>query len=173
MNFSDPAKDRVKWLTGAPPPTRKIMQSDGTVTVEKLNPMRAKLKFVDVHGVVAEASLATGYAITSTNTDYAQMVKARILKDGGLPYAECPLATGRVPAAKGDKPCAGTFTDKQCCPHMEQIIAARKAKHAEHEAEFAAGMMTNADKQVAAFERMLKMNTTAPAAPPKGFHGAE
>lgn len=156
MNFSDSKKP--KFLTGAPPPTRKITRPDGTIVTEKINPIHCKRKYVDPAGFVNEHSLSTGDTLRNRNAEYGVFIHNLLISKGFLPYDECPLATGRVPIAKGDKPCTGKFSDQQCCPHMEAIIAARKAQHTEHEADFARGMATNQDRMVAAFEEMMKQN---------------
>jgi len=160
MNFSNPTK-RVKWLNGAPPPTRKRMGPDGTVTVEKLNPMRDKRKVVDPAGFVHEVSLATAYGVHPAENQYKAQEWARLIGEGYLPYNECPVATGRIPAAKGDKACEGKFDDEHCCPHLQRVIDARKKQHTEHEQEFASSMSTNQDKMIAAFEGLLKSNAAA------------
>lgn len=141
----------VKVLTGKPP-TRKIKQPDGTILTEKLNPMRLKRKAVDKAGFVSEISLATGWQHTNPRSDYALSTWDEKLKRDWLPYNECPVANGLLPAAKGDKACTGKFSDEKCCPHMDVVIAARQKAHKAKQDEFAANMETNQDRMIKVLE---------------------
>jgi hypothetical protein len=147
---------RPKSLTGKAP-TRRITKSDGTVVVEKLNPMRLKRKAVDPAGWIVEVSLANGWQHITPRSEYAVTTWEGKTKKGWLPYNECPLANGMVPTAKGEKACTGKFTDEACCPHMEKIIRAREAVHRKKQDEFAAQMDTRQDRMV----KLLEAQATA------------
>ena len=130
-------------MLGGPAPTRKIKQPDGTVLIEKLNPMRLKRKAVDVAGFISEISLANGWQQTNPRAEYATSTWDSKVRKGWLPYNECPIANGLLPAAKGDKACNEKFSDEKCCPHMDRVIIARQAAHAKKQEEFARSMSTN------------------------------
>jgi hypothetical protein len=150
------AVQQPKVLTGKAP-TRKIKQPDGTVLIEKLNPMRLKRKAVDQSGFISEISLANGWQQTNPRSDYALSTWDEKLKRGWLPYNECPIANGMLPAAKGDKACTGKFTDDECCPHMDKVIKARQAAHAKKQEEFASSMSTNQDRMIKVLEKQAEL----------------
>ena len=150
------AVQQPKVLTGKAP-TRQIKQPDGTVLVEKVNPMRLKRKAVDPAGFISEISLANGWQQTNPRSEYATSTWDGKLKRGWLPYNECPAANGLLPLAKGDKPCTGKFTDEECCPHMDKVIEARKAAHKKKQDEFANSMSTNQDRIIKLAEKQAEL----------------
>lgn len=152
------------------PPKRKRMGPDGVVIEEKLNPMprHNKIKMVAPSGQVFELSVANGWAIKQPKAQrYYHQILAEKTAAGFLVYAECPVATGRIPPGKGDdgKPDLGCrddrglplrATDDQCCPHMERVIAARKRAQEQRSAQFEQAFKSQESRKLEAFEAMAR-----------------
>jgi hypothetical protein len=103
-----------------------------------------------------------------------------------LPFYECPVAKGYVPAMPGETPCPQDseqmsdeervrsemkHPDKPCCEHLRRVILARQAKRAKHDAEFGESVKNNNEKlleMVANQARMLSQMPTAPAGDTEG-----
>ncbi len=135
----------IKDVT-ALPPTRTHMDADGIRVTEKLNPMRVNRKMVHPDGDVVVISLATGWAIDrlGPKNPYGLQIQEEKLatKRGFLPFDECPVATGRVPAREGDEPCKGKFSDAKCCPHLDRIMQKRREAHRKQQESYRRSSMS-------------------------------
>jgi len=165
---------RPKPLTDGEPKHKWVMGPDGVRVKVKQNPNRLTRRMVGPSGKTYELSLSNGWEINSLdseNNKYGRPKLAEKLKQGHLPYDECPVASGRVPAAdKNDRPCVGKFDKDHCCPHIEKIMTARKAAHEAREREFAASMETQNDRILKHIINQAQAATTAPAEPAPENH---
>lgn len=134
------------------PPTRDVMQPDGTVRVEKLSPIPYHRKMVDPDGNIVAVSLAPGRDFipgVDQDNQYGVVTKLRKAPPKWLPFDECPRRKGYLPPssdAPEDRGCDGddgqgrfglgkpgpngfrNGDGVQCCPHLRAVIAARRAK---------------------------------------------
>lgn len=154
MDFSKNSQ-RTKFITGGAPPTKRHVNADGTITIEKLNPIPCKCKMVDPQGVVAEISLATGFGIRNPNNEYGAHIMAEKLRKGWLRYDECPLAAGRIPAGK-DKPCTSPPPKGECCAHLQRVIDARKAANTKTQEEVDRRYRTDQDRMLRLLEEQAR-----------------
>lgn len=152
---------------------RKKVNPDGTVEQMQVNPMPLKRKMVDKAGFIVEVSLTTGRhlkRLDQTNPYGIGMLygpEAPKPPDW-LPFYECPVAKGYVPALAGETACAQDnaalsdeqrikgemkHPDKPACVHLQRVIKARQAQRAAAEEEFRRNMMTNPEKMMEAVAR--------------------
>lgn len=122
-------RDRAKNIVSRPP-TKKHVLPDGTIRTEKLCPIPLNRKMVDPDGNVVCVVLANGYSIRQMDA-YGTMILANKLAAGFIPYAECPIASGRIRDNRA-KPCAGSdgrgkFSEQECCEHINAIVTKRRA----------------------------------------------
>ncbi len=139
---------------GALPPARERTMPDGTVRTEKLCPIKLSKKMVDPDGNVVTVPLANGYAIRRIG-DYGRMIELAKIKAGFIPFAECPLVRNYIPAA-GRRPCKGKFSDEECCVHVKEVIAARRAVKKKKCDDFAARFATKEDVMIKMLENQNK-----------------
>lgn len=169
MRFDDVRKPKP---LGDEPKHKWVMGPDGVRVKVKMNPNRLVRRMVHPDGSTYELSLSTGWQINKLHSEenkYGMSKLAEKLRKGHLPYDECPVATGRVPAAKGDKPCPGKFDNDHCCPHIEQIMEARTAAHTRKQDEFAQSMQTSQDRMLKLLENQARAAASAP--PEQGPEG--
>jgi len=165
MNWSGGQNNRIKVITGPGTPTKRIMMPDGTMRVEKLCPIPNNVKMVSPDGNVVCLPLANNWVDRSPNSEYAQLQLAIKTKAGFIRYDQCPIATGVLPPGKNDKACTGKFSRDECCPHVEKVIAARRAVKQKANAKFAASMETAQDKLI----KLAAAQATAGAPAAKGL----
>lgn len=109
----------------AKPPTKEHWNADGTVRVEKLNPM-LHIKMVNPDGAIVQVSLANGFGLGMGV--YGEKVLAEKYKAGFIRFDKCPHDDHRNVIPKGvETTCEGEFSKDKSCPHVKQIIAARRA----------------------------------------------
>jgi hypothetical protein len=145
-------------IYGPGTPERKIQMPDGTVRTEKLCPIPCNIKMVDAQGNVVTVPLANNWVDRNPNAEYGQFALQQALKAGFIPYAECPVATGRLPPDpndKKDKACTGKFTKDKCCHHVEKVIRARRKVQYDKTMKFQRAMETNQDKMVRQYQEQL------------------
>ncbi len=135
------AKQPAKNIAAAPP-TKKVMNPDGVVTTMKVSPLWGT-KMVSPDGDVVHVTLSTGYTIRGfRNNPHAQQKLDEKLKAGFLPFAECPVATRRIPG----EPCTGQFSEEKCCPHMDSVIAERRKAYGATQTDYLKNFATQTDK---------------------------
>jgi hypothetical protein len=172
LSAKTPAKN-----IAANPPTTKHTASDGLVVIEKLNPMQAKRKMVAPDGAICEVSLATGYTIKMKGPGYGtaafrgnpygpQILTEKIAK-GWLPFDQCPFApgadaAGHIQRGEDDKPCEGTFSAKECCPHIKRIAKARSARHSQGQQAKRKNMQGSVEKLLQLAQDQATESLTAP-----------
>lgn len=152
LNARQPAKN-----ISAGPPSRKIMGPNGVMITEKLSPLWGK-KMVAPDGDIVTVTLASGYTTRSLkNNDHGIQKLEEKLKAGFLMFAECPVATKRI-AKQGpdDKACDGEFSDNKCCPHLDKVIADRRAAHRQAQAEYGRSFETQTDRLLAHVQRQAE-----------------
>lgn len=159
LNAKQPAKN-----IGAKPPTRRIDRGDGVMVTEKVSPIPFSRKMVAPDGDVVFVSLANGFTIRGfKGNDYGRQIWEEKLKAGFLPFDECPF-TGEsfkkhyVKAGKDDAPCKGQngvggFSNEECCPHLNKIIASRKDEHRRAQLEYGSNFATQQDRMIALLEK--------------------
>jgi hypothetical protein len=158
ISTKQPAKN-----IGAAPPIRRTMGPNGVMVTEKVNPIPFNQKMVSPDGDVVSVSLANGFTIRGfKGNDYGVQKLEEKLAAGFLPYSECPLATGRVPVAKGAKPCRdeegrpAKFSDAKCCPHMDAIMQERREHYRSEKAPMYKAHESSADRLIQAMEAQMK-----------------
>lgn len=157
LNERQPAKN-----IAAGPPTRRTMGPDGVMVTEKLCPIPFNKKMVALDGSVVTVPLANGFTIRGfKGNDYGVQKLEEKLAVGFLPFDECPLATGRVPVTDGDKPCRGAdgrpakFTDAECCPHMKNVIKARREHYKAEKHPLYKAQESSTDRLIQAMEEQV------------------
>jgi hypothetical protein len=144
---------------GRPPPTKKHVMPDGTIREEKLNPMPCHKKMSDGNGHVFQVSLATGFTIRGlgTHNPYGVEKLREKLAAGWLPYDQCPVKEGYMPAdGKSDKPCEGTFSREKCCPHIEKAITARRTAYEKKQKAYARKASSNQERMLEILEKQTE-----------------
>jgi len=161
-------------------PTRIIKKPDGTQLVDRLCSIPNNAKMVDPDGNVVRVPLATGYTIRGNENNwrdnpYGAQIWFEKLKKGFIPYDVCPLKPragypdGLLPPdGPKDKPCEGEFDRQHCCPHIEKVIKARRAKKQKHERQYAKAFASNQDRMVAALEEAVLANRRDNGDPRRG-----
>lgn len=127
-------------------PPRQILTSDadGNPVVAKMSHMRSA-KFVSLSGHVLSQPLVNGSSTRSLG-QYGAEKNERLIAQGAVPYAVCPLRDERTRRwlpleQRDDAPCAHSESNEErCCPHVEYIISARTKLHNLRELEIAARM---------------------------------
>jgi hypothetical protein len=108
-------------------------QPDGTVKEEVLPRLLGEC-WVTKTGAVLYKTLTSSQSIQHINEDKAKQKRDRMRRKGLLRYAECPLTTGTASPEhfEGElrHPCAyGKASERQCCPHVAQLIEERRTKY--------------------------------------------
>lgn len=173
-------KSSIKNIAAAPP-TRRVVDEDGIVTEGGVNPMQAKRKMVHPDGCIADISLATGwttklsspgYGLASFNNNpYGALILTEKIAKGFLPFDECPIAKGYVPAKEGETGCTTAPPAGECCQHLLRIIKARRAVESKKQEGFRKQMMSSNDKIVEFARQQMAGSATAPTPAPESSRG--
>lgn len=127
--------DPIYWVDGRTP--KREINVDGVIRTERV-PAKPFRKFVNLAGNVIFLDL-TEAAGQRSRTDYSVKRVEKKLAAGFVPFDECPLATGRLPASlvkDGDEKCAEYVDENgfpiqipnrvKPCPHLQRLIDVRR-----------------------------------------------
>lgn len=168
LNARQPAKN-----ISASPPSRKVMGPSGVMVTEKLAPLWG-VKMVAPDGDVATVTFSTGFTIRGLkgSNEHGVQKHEDKLKAGFVPFAECPLILKRIPKLPGEQPCDGEFSDSKCCPHIERLIAERRAAHRTGQLEYGKNFESQTDRLLAHIQKQAQDSVAErPAASPSGKGG--
>jgi hypothetical protein len=126
---------------------RRVQQPDGTWAIEK-KPMGRSEKWIDKHGNCCHIVLVDA-AAERRNVLTENRRRRELRRDGGIPYAQCPLRDSESVLREADfppelrSPCAlpppgvpnTEFGEHQSCMHVEYITKERQEKQRKHNQE--------------------------------------